>query len=147
MRTFTAHTTATSAPRQVVQRLTDPDAIARWAPIPFEVLQLDGERLYAGAIVRVRGQLAGQRAEFSVRVLEVSDERLTLVAQGPVSLEVEYDVRPTVRGSAIRASVSVLGHGLVGRLLAKATEALLAAGALQSSLNRLANHPQPAIAA
>jgi hypothetical protein len=113
----------------------------------FEILQLDEERLCPGAYARVRGQLAGQGAEFSVHVLEVSDERLTLVAQGPVSLEVDSDVRPAHRGSRIYASVSVLGHGLVGRLLAKATEALLAAGALQRSLNRLANQPQPAIAA
>ena len=147
MRTFTAHTTATSTPNEVVQLLTNPDAIARWAPIPFEVLELDAERLYPGANVRVRGQLAGQRAEFSAHVLEVSDKRLTLVAEGAISLEVEYDVHPARRGSAIRASVSVLGHGLIGRLLAKATEALLAAGALQSSLNRLANQPAPAIAA
>jgi hypothetical protein len=146
MRTFTAHATASSDPNQVVQLLTEPDSIARWAPIPFEVVDLDRRRLYPGAIARVRGQLAGQGAEFSVHVLEVSDEGLTLVAQGPISLEVEYDVRRAHLGSAIRASVSVLGHGLVGRLLAKATEALLAAGALQSSLNRLANQPQPAIA-
>lgn len=147
MRTFTAHTTATSAPHEVLDQLTDPAAIARWAPVPFEVVELDEERLYPGANVRVRGQLAGQSAEFSVHVLEVSDERLTLVAQGPVSLEVDYDVRPAHRGSAIHASVSVLGHGLIGRLLAKATEALLAAGALQNSLNRLADRPELAIAA
>ena len=147
MRTFTAHTTTPSAPREVAQLLTDPDAIAHWAPVPFEVLELDKQRLYPGAEVRVRGQLAGQSAEFSVHVLEVSEERLTLVAEGPISLEVDYGVRPAVRGSRIDASVSVLGHGLIGRLLAKATEALLAAGALQSSLNRLANQPAPAIAA
>lgn len=146
MRTFTAHTTASSTPHQVVQLLTDPDAIARWAPIPFEILQLDRERLYTGATARIRGQLAGQPAEFSVLVLEVSDERLTLVAQGPIALDVEYQVAPARDGSAIRASVSVFGHGLIGRLLANATEALLAAGALQSSLNRLANQPEPAIA-
>jgi hypothetical protein len=29
-----------------VQLLTDPDAIERWAPIPFEILQLDNQRLY-----------------------------------------------------------------------------------------------------
>jgi hypothetical protein len=146
MRTFTAQTTATCTPDEVLDLLTDPEAIARWAPIPFEILGLDKQRLSADAIIRVRGQLAGHRAEFSVHVLEVSDERLTLVAQGPVSLEVDYDVRAACRGSRIHASVSVLGHGLVGRLLAKATEALLAGGALQSSLNRLANQPRPAIA-
>jgi len=146
MRTFTARTTAASTPNEVLDLLTDPDAIARWTPIPFEILELDNRRLKPGDAVRVRGQLAGQRAEFFVRVLEVSQERLTLVARGPVSLEVVYAVRPAHRGSHIHASVSVLGHGLIGRLLAKATEALLAAGALQDALNRLANQPKPAIA-
>jgi hypothetical protein len=147
MRTFTAQTTATTAPPQVLELLTDPDEIAHWAPIPFEIIEFDEERLRSGAEVRVRGRLAGQSLEFAVHVLEVSDQRLVLVAQGPISLEVEYDVRPAVRGSGIRASVSVLGNGLIGRVLAKATEALLAAGALQSSLNRLAQQPQAAIAA
>lgn len=147
MRTFTAHTTATFAPGEVLSQLTNPAAIARWAPVPFEILELDEERLYPGANVRVRGRLAGQSAEFSVHVLEVSDERLTLVAQGPVSLEVAYDVRPIVDGSRINASISVLGHGLIGRMLAKATEALLAAGALRQSLERLAHEPTPALAA
>lgn len=82
-----------------------------------------------------------------MHVLEVSDKRLTLIAQGPVSLEVAYDVLPAARGSRIHASISVLEHGLIGRLIAKATEALLAAGALQSSLNRLTNQPDLAIAA
>jgi hypothetical protein len=146
MRIFTAHTTATATPSEVLDLLTDPEAIARWAPVPFEIPQLDNQRLYPGARVRVRGRLAGQRAEFSVHVLDVSDGRLALTAHGPISLEVNYDVRPGNRGSRIRASVSVLGHGLIGRLLAKATEALLEAGALESSLNRLANQPAPAIA-
>ena len=67
--------------------------------------------------------------------------------QGPISLEVEYAVLPGASGSRIHASISVLGQGLIGRLLAKAAGALLAAGALQTSLNRLANRPEPAIAA
>ena len=147
MRTFVAHTTVTTTPHEVAQLLTDPEAIARWAPISFEILEPEQERLHQGAYVRVRGQLAGQNAEFAVHVLEASDERLVLIAQGPISLAVEYDVSPVRRGSAIRASVSVLGHGLIGGLLAKATEALLTAGALQSSLNRLAPQPTAAVAA
>jgi hypothetical protein len=39
------------------------------------------------------------------------------------------------------------GHGLFGRVLAKATEALLAAGALRGSLERLGRELQPALAA
>jgi hypothetical protein len=146
MRTFTAHTTASSAPHEVRDQLTDPAAIARWAPVPFEVLELDEQRLYAGANFRVRGQLAGQSAEVSVHVLELSNERLALLAHGPVSLQVEYDWRPHTRGSHIDASVSVRGRGLFGRLLAKATEALLVGGALQQALNQLADQPGLAIA-
>jgi hypothetical protein len=42
-----------------LELLTEPHAIARWAPIPFELLDLDGERLDAGA--RTRGQRRGAR--------------------------------------------------------------------------------------
>jgi hypothetical protein len=46
-------------------------------------------------------------------------------------------VRPARGGGDVRASVSVDGRGVVGRALAGATEALLAAGALRSSPERL----------
>jgi hypothetical protein len=46
-------------------------------------------------------------------------------------------VRPAPGGSDVRASVSIEGRGLFGRVLASATEALLAAGVLRSSLDRL----------
>jgi hypothetical protein len=42
--------------------------------------------------------------------------------------------------------VSVSGSGLWGRALAAATEALLAAGAIQSSMSRLARELEPALA-
>ena len=91
----------------------------------------------AGSRARVRGGLAGRSLEFDVEVLEAEDGRLSLVASGPISIDVEYVVTPVSDGSAVHASVSVQGSGLMGRVLAQATDALLAAGALQTAVNRI----------
>jgi uncharacterized protein YndB with AHSA1/START domain len=57
MRTWTTQTTVAGLPDEVLALLTEPAAIARWAPIPFEVTELDTERLVAGSRARVRGGL------------------------------------------------------------------------------------------
>jgi hypothetical protein len=79
MKTWTTETWVAGAPEQVPELLTEPDTIARWAPIPFEVLDLDGERLVAGSRARVSGAL-GPRLEFEVEIREAHEERLSLVA-------------------------------------------------------------------
>jgi hypothetical protein len=79
-------------------------------------------------------------------VLRASDERLELIASGPVSMNVQYRVRPAGTQTEIEASISVEGQGLFGRVLAKATETLLASGALRMSLERLGRELQPALA-
>jgi hypothetical protein len=56
-------------------------------------------------------------------------------------------MRPAHGGSEVHASVSVEGRGLFGRVLAKATETLLAAGALRSALERLGRELELAPAA
>jgi Polyketide cyclase / dehydrase and lipid transport len=137
MCTYTADARVSGSPAEVLDLLTEPEAIARWAPVPFEVLDLDGDRLLAGSRARVRGRLAGRGVEFDVEVAEAAEERLELVADGPISIDVLYLVQPAGGGSAVHASVSVHGRGLLGGVLAKATEALLAAGALHTSVNRL----------
>jgi hypothetical protein len=147
MGTFRSSATIHGAPAQVIKLLTEPDAIARWAPVPFEVIELNSGRLVSGSHARVAGRLAGCSVEFDVDVLEASDERLELLANGPIELGVCYLLRPHDGGSEVDASVSVQGNRLFGRVLAKATEALLAAGALRLSLDRLAGELQPAIAA
>ena len=130
----------------VLAFLTEPEAIALWAPVPFEVLALDGERLRSGSRARVAGHLAGRSLEFEVQVLQAAHDRLELVADGPISLGVRYVLRPVGERSEVDASVSVEGRGLFGRVLAKATDALLAAGALRLSLERLGRELQPALA-
>ena len=117
MRTWTATTTVDAAPEAVLEVLTDPDAIARWAPLPFDVEDLDTPRLMSGSIAHVSGRLAGRRVGFVVAVHEAA----------------------TDRGSEVHASVSVRnGKGITGRLLGEATNALLSAGALTHAVSRLA---------
>jgi carbon monoxide dehydrogenase subunit G len=139
MKTWTATTTVEAAPEAVLDVLTDPDAIARWAPLPFDVEDLDTPRLMSGTTARVTGRLAGRRVGFVVEVFEAEDGRLSLAASGPVGLDVNYDLEATDHGSEVKASVSVRnGKGITGRLLGEATNALLSAGALSHAVSRLA---------
>ena len=146
MKTWTTETWVAGAPEQVLELLTQPDAIARWAPIPFELLDLDGARLQQGTRARVSGALAGRRLEFDVEIREADEERLSLVANGLVSIGAEYLLAPADGGSDVRASVSVSGHGLLGGTLARAFEAVLASGALRASVTRIGRELEPALA-
>jgi hypothetical protein len=143
MYTWRSNAMVPGSPVEVLELLTAPEAISRWAPVPFEVLALDGARLRSGSHARVAGRLAGRSVEFDVDIVRACDERLELVADGPISLDVLYRLTAAGTGSEIEASVSVEGRGLFGRVLAKATEALLASGALRMSLERLARELQP----
>jgi Polyketide cyclase / dehydrase and lipid transport len=140
MRTWTATTTAQARPKAVLDVLTDPDAASRWAPVPFDVDELDGERLLAGSRARVSGKLAGRRVGFDLDVRQADETGIALSASGPVAFDVAYQLsHATGGGSEVRASVSVRsGGGITGRLLAEATGALLSAGALQAALGRIA---------
>jgi hypothetical protein len=138
MRTWTATTTVEAPPEAVLDVLCDPDACARWAPVDFDVDDLDGRRLVAGSRPRVRGRLAGVEVGFDIEVLEAGAHRLALHAAGPVALDVAYDLHAAGGGSEVCASVGVRpGRGLRGRILAEATSALLSAGALQQALSRI----------
>ena len=126
MRTWTATTTTAARPEDVLDVLTDPEACARWAPLPFDVEELDGRRLAAGSRARVSGKLAGRRVGFDVEVHEASGRGLSLAADGPVDFDVAYELAAVDGGSEVRASVSVRpSGGIAGRLLAQATSALL----------------------
>lgn len=139
MRTWTAHTTVDGRPEDVLAILTDPEAAGRWAPIDFEVEGLDGPRLETGSRARLVGRLAGQRVGFDVDVHRAGPDRLELTATGPIGLEVAYDLEPAGAGSRVVASIGVReGRGLTGRLLARATDALLAGGALDHAISRIA---------
>ena len=139
MSTWTAQTTVNGRPEDVMLMLTDPDAIGAWAPIDFEVEGLTGRRLETGSRARVVGRLAGQRVGFDVDVHEVGPDRLELTASGPIGLDVAYELEPCADGARVVASIGIRdGRGLTGRLIAKATGALLAGGALNHAVSRIA---------
>jgi carbon monoxide dehydrogenase subunit G len=140
---WTTETWMAGMPREVIEVLTDPEAIARWAPIGFQVLELEGERLETGSRARVGGGLAGRQLEFVVDIREAHERCLSLVANGPCSIEAEYQVRPIDGGSSVRASISVSGEGVIGGVLARSVDALLAAGALNASVARIGREFAP----
>jgi Polyketide cyclase / dehydrase and lipid transport len=145
MATWTAQTRVAGLPDEVLALLTEPDAIARWAPIAFDVVDFDRTRLRAGDQVCVRSGITGRSLEFEVEVAEADDGRLVLTAIGPIRLDVEYLAVAVEDGSEVRASISVSGRGLFGRLIAQAADALLAAGALTTAIDRIARELEPAL--
>jgi hypothetical protein len=139
MANWTATTTAKATPEQILEVLTHPEEIRRWSPVDFDVDELDTSRLAPGTRARVTGKLAGVRVGFDVEVHVADQERLELSADGPVGLDVRYELAPAKAGSELYASVSLRrGGGLTGRLVANATAALLTAGALDGAAGRIA---------
>jgi hypothetical protein len=145
--TWTTQTTCNGTPDDVLDLLTEPGAISRWSPVPFKLVDLEQDRLSAGDRVRVRGELAGRGVEFRVDVAKAENGHLALTATGPIRIDVDYRVVSDARGSSLRARIGVAGSGLFGRVLAGATDALLAAGALRMAVDRIAEELEPAVLA
>jgi carbon monoxide dehydrogenase subunit G len=143
--TWTATALTGAAPEAVLAALTDPDTVARWSPVAFEVEDDETGRLRTGTRTRVSGKLAGVRVGFDVHVHCADDRQLALSATGPVTMDVNYDVSPAADGcTAVRASISLAkGRGLVAGLLSEATAGLLRAGALNAAVNRIASTACP----
>ena len=90
------------------------------------------------------------RVGFDVEVHAADEARLELSAEGPVSLDVRYEMTSDESGAELSASVSLRrSDGLAGRLVANATAALLSAGALEGAAGRLVRvaESQPDVAA
>jgi hypothetical protein len=152
MANWTATTATKATPEQVLEVLTHPEEIRRWSPIDFDVDELDSRRLAAGTRARVTGRLAGVSVGFDVEVHSADDGLLALSADGPVGIDVRYELAPAEAGSEVLASVSLRrGGGITGRLVANATAALLSAGVLDGAAGRIARaaerQPELALAA
>ena len=136
---WSATTTTKATPEQLLEVLTHPEEIRRWSPVDFDVDDLDTSRLAPGTRARVTGRLAGVRVGFDVEVHAADQDLLELSADGPVGLDVRYELAPADTGSELHASVSLRSAGgITGRLVANATAALLAAGALEGAAGRIA---------
>lgn len=140
MGSWEASTSFEGDPQRVIDLLTDPGAARSWSPIDFELEELEGDRLKTGAVGHIAGRMGGRRMSFDIEVLKASDGEFALYASGPVEIEVEYGVDSAEDGSGeLTAWISVSsGGGLIGRLAAKVTDGVLAAGALKSTVAQIA---------
>ena len=136
---WTADTAVAAGREQVMDVLTRPCSIASWAPVPFEVEGLKGDRLETGSRARVAGRLAGKELAFDVDVRKASEGQLRLIAHGPyLELIVSYDVEELENSAYVNATIEVKGKGVLGRFVARAVDGLLAGGALAMALQQLA---------
>ena len=135
---WSARATLSGDAQEVLAALTDPDLIAAWAPVGFELEDPEAGPLHAGSHERVCGSLAGVKAYFDVDVTCAEPGRLELVAEGPLAMDVAYDFHQQGRRVVVEASVGVRHRGgLTGTILRGAVVALLNAGALDRALERL----------
>jgi Polyketide cyclase / dehydrase and lipid transport len=146
MSNWTATTIANATPEQLLDVLTRPEKIQDWSPVDFDLE--DWRRLSTGTRTRVTGRLAGMPVEFDVEVHRADEAGLRLSADGPIGLDVRYELAPASSGAELNASVSLrAGGGLTGRLVTKATQALLSAGALEGAADRIAAAAEVPLAA
>lgn len=135
---WTARRSMCADPYDVLHALTDPGAIAEWAPVSFKVDGLAGGRLQAGDRERVSGSIAGIGTRFEIEVRQADVERLELVARGPITFEVSYEFRQRDDDLLVEAAVGVRRQrGLAAQILRTAVVALLNGGALGVALHRL----------
>lgn len=137
---WTSRTTFSGDPERVLDLLTDPEEAQTWSPIDFTLEDAEGRRLHTGDVTHIAGQLVGRRVSFEIEVFKASEGQLRLRATGPVEIEVEYGVVARDDGSGeLTAWIAVSSAGgLIGRLVASATDAVLAAGALDATVRKIA---------
>jgi hypothetical protein len=137
MKTYEASTEIEARPSAVIELLTDPATCAEWSPVDFEVDD-PSSRLEPGTQLAVGGRVAGQRVSFDLSVIDAGRRHLELTASGPFDVSARYEAREATAGTELTASVSVTGRGIRGRIVSSAAEALLAGGALEHALDRIA---------
>ena len=135
--------TVRATPEHVIDTLTDPDACARWSPIPFSLDHSDSARLRPGTTTQVSGRLLGAHVRFNLHTLAADPGRLHLHARGPIDILVDYTLTPIRAGCALDALTSIHPPtSRLGQLLARATGLLLAAGALDRAVDRIAHEAE-----
>jgi hypothetical protein len=140
MNSWTSTAQANTTPDSLLEVLTHPQQIRLWSPVDFELDDLDARRLSEGTTARVTGKVAGVRVSFDVEVHRADAGRLELSADGPIGLDVRYDLAQSgCCASEMTASVRVRnGRGITGRVVAGAAASLLSAGALDGAVGKIA---------
>jgi hypothetical protein len=136
---WTSTARAKATPERLLEVLTHPQQIRRWSPVDFDLDDLETRRLAAGTKAKVTGRVAGVPVSFDVNVHAAEADRLELSAEGPIGLEVRYELADDGDGAEMTASVRVRrGRGITGRVVAGAAVSLLSAGALDGATGRIA---------
>jgi len=142
---WTSSAMAKTTPDGLLEVLTHPQTIRSWSPVDFELDDLDTRRLVAGSVARVTGKVAGVRVSFKVQVHRADAARLELSADGPIGLDVRYDLAEAGECAQLTAFVQVRGgRGITGRVVAGAATTLLSAGALDGTIGRIAQAAEAA---
>ena len=131
MRTWTATTTVDAPPEAVLDVLTDPGACVRWAPVDFEVSDLNAKRLAAG-LPPARERSARRRGGGLRRRGPRGRRRTASQLARPDrsrSTSATTSSPPTAAARSGRPSASRPGRGFRGRILAEATSRAAAAPA------------------
>ena len=102
---WTSTARARTTPDGLLDVLTHPQRIRLWSPVDFELDDLDTRRLEAGSMARVTGKVAGVRVSFRVEVHHADATRLELSADGPIGIDVRYDLAEAGKCAELIASV------------------------------------------
>ena len=144
MSTWTSHAVIHGRPDDILAVLTDPSAASRWAPVEFDCTEAG--KLSEGSQIDLRGRLGGLCVHFEVDVHRADAERLELTASGPVLMHVEYRMTAVDEQSELEALVSVRrAPGLLNAVVARAADALFAAGALRAAVSGIAREVEDAV--
>ena len=131
---FVADEHIAATPQRILEVLSDPDAVKRWFPLPFD-FDDDVGSLRPGGSYGVHGRLAGRSLHARLQVLEGDERHIAVRLTGPVVLDLSAELTGGASGTAARILASVhSGGGLSGKLLTPAAAALLRAGALERSV-------------
>jgi Polyketide cyclase / dehydrase and lipid transport len=142
-KTWRSCTSVRAAPEHVLETLTDPDACARWSPVPFSLDDPARAHLRTGTTTPIHGRLLGAPVRFDLHTVAANRRRLKLHARGPIDIHVHYTLQPTPSGCALDARISIPRPTTrFGRLLARGTALLLTTGTLEHALDRIAHEAE-----
>ena len=83
------------------------------------------------------------RVGFDVEIHAAGEDGMELSADGPIWIDVRYDLAPAASGREKTVTVGFRrGGGITGRLISQATAALLSAGALDGAARGIAARPR-----
>jgi hypothetical protein len=126
----------------LLEVLTSHEACLSWCPVAVEIDGAHRGRFAAGDRAEIRGSLGGRSVSFQLEILAANRDCFALRALGPFTIEASYRFGPALpEGTLVRLDVATSSpRGLAGRLGAKVVDALLGAGFMDTTLERIRDY-------